>query len=162
MNNLFYGILLPMLITITPFEFNYYHDNKSNVKKAILWGIISFIVCLFVTIIDFNNLRLDISRIRLTTTIIISISTIISTLFNIGLVKEIVNAKKAMKLLLVLSLFFFIQLTQYIPIKLFNLDSHNLSNIGFIILVAITTLFRGIISLLSNTIVNVFSLSTLP
>ena len=70
MNNLFYGILLPMLITITPFEFNYYHDNKSNVKKAIVWGIISFIVCLFVTIIDFNNLRLDISRIRLTTTII--------------------------------------------------------------------------------------------
>lgn len=128
MNNLFYGILLPMLITITPFEFNYYHDNKSNVKKAIVWGIISFIVCLFITIIDFNNLRLDISRIRLTTTIIISISTIISTLFNIGLVKEIVNAKKVMKLLLVLSLFFFIQLTQYIPIKLFNLDSHNLSS----------------------------------
>lgn len=117
MNDLLYSIIIPALIIILPFWITYYRGNTSDVKKAIIWSIIS-------TLISFLLLKVIKIDINL---IYYIISIILSTLFNIGIIKEKIDGKNLPKFLLVFGLFFVSTIFQLIPIYLFKLDLNNLT-----------------------------------
>ena len=112
------SIIFPILITVIPILYIYYKKGKSTYLKTIIWGILSFVI----SIILFKGVKLDYNL------IITLVTTIISTLFNICFIKEWIEPRKLLKLLLVFSLFFFSSLFQLIPIKVFNLDINNLTS----------------------------------
>jgi len=124
MDNLLVGIttiilitILPYIINVLPFGFTYFKDKISSVKSAIIWGIISLVISFIILNIAKININL----------IYYVISIILSTLFNIGLIKKKIDEKNLPKFLLVFSLFFLATIFQLIPVYLFKWDLNNLT-----------------------------------
>lgn len=109
--------IFPFVLTVLPFEFKYFKDKTSSVRNAVIWGIISLVV----SFIILNIMKINISLIYYVVTIILS------TLFNIGLIKEKIDGKNLPKFLLVFGLFFVSTIFQLIPIYLFKWDLNNLT-----------------------------------
>lgn len=141
MNEIANSILFPMLITVFPILLTYYRGEKSTYSKIGIWSILSFLFSLII----FHATKLDYNL------IITIISIFISTIINIGFLKEWINSKKFIKLLIVFAFFFFGSIFQLIPIWLFHFDIHNLSSSqdvyltlfsDYIILIIILFLYR--------------------
>ena len=118
MNTTLNSILFSILITVTPIFYAYYKKEKATYLITSMWGVISFII----TILLLTVIKLDYNL------VIVFITTLISTLFNICFIKEWVVPKKLLKLLLVFSLFFFSSLFQLIPIWIFDLNIKKLTS----------------------------------
>ena len=134
MNTTLNSILFPILITVAPIFYAYYKKEKATYLITSMWGIISFII----TILLLTVVKLDYNL------VIVFITTLISTLFNLCFIKEWIIPKKLLKLLLVFSLFFFSSLFQLIPIWIFNLNIKKLTSSQEVYL----TLFSDIIILI--------------
>ena len=118
MNEIINSIIFPMLITVFPILLTYYRGEKSTYFKIGIWSILSFLLSLIL----FYAIKLEYHL------IITIISIIVSTLINIGFLKEWIDSKKFIKLFVVFIIFFFGSIFQLIPIWLFDLDIHNLSS----------------------------------
>lgn len=118
MNAITNSILFPMLITVFPILLTYYRGEKSTYFKIGIWSILSLALSftLFIVIkLDYNF-------------IITIISILFSTIINIGLLKEWIDSKNFIRLLIVFLFFFFGSIFQLIPIWLFDLDIKNLTS----------------------------------
>lgn len=124
------SIIFSLIFTLTPILVIYYKGGKCKYLSSIIWGIIS----LLLNILILRATKIEINMIACIST------TIVATLVNIGIIKGSINSKKFLKLLIVLCLFFFSSIFQLIPIRLFNMDTKNISSAQDVLLTAFSDL----------------------
>lgn len=118
MKNLDLTIMLGIFITVVPFIIYNFKNIKTTKKQTILWGILSFML----SFLTFKLTKTDFHYIGLTITVLLS------TIFNYFIVTKDIDIKKIPKSTLVLILFFFISLIQLIPISLLNWNIDKLTS----------------------------------
>ncbi len=116
MENIALNITFGIFITVIPFLFYNYKTIKTTPLQTILWGILSFLLCL----IGMKISHQPISYLAL------SLSILLSSIFNYYCTTGSINLKKVPLTLSVLTLFFLSSLFQLIPILFYHLDPANL------------------------------------
>ncbi|MDD6223731.1 MAG: type II CAAX endopeptidase family protein [bacterium] len=115
MNHLLENILIPLFITIFPIFV--VRKNFFSLKRLAGWTILS----LFMSFSMLGILRFEISW------SIILVTTILTSLFILGMNHQYINRNKIVKSLLVIGLFFCSSIFQLIPILLLNWDPDHLN-----------------------------------
>jgi len=119
MKNLDLTIVLGIFITIVPYIIYNFKNFKTNKKQTLLWGLLSFMISFLI----FKLSKTDFHYIGLTVTVIIS------TLFNYFMITKDIDIKKVPKSSLTLALFFFgTVIIQLITISILNLDINKLTS----------------------------------
>lgn len=135
---LFNNIFFPAVTTIIPVGLLFNKGYKLNKNKILIWGIISFIINLFLFYVIMPKEDSNI--------LVIILTSLISSTFNIFFEKEWIDPKNFFKLLFVFTLFMFSTLFQLIPISLLGLNINELTStqqnyLSFFSYICILTIF---------------------
>lgn len=117
MKNLELTIMLGIFITVVPFIIYNFKTIKTTIKQTLLWGILSFMLSFLV----FKLTNTEFHYIGLT------ITAVLSTLFNYFMITRDIDIKKVPKSILVIILFFFVSLVWLIPIAILGWDVNKLT-----------------------------------